>query len=113
MVRYGDYLEKRIDYLKFQDILDEILKNLIKKEKGLEINTSGIRYGLNSSHSNIDILKLYRELGDSIITIGSDAYNVKDLASDFNIACDLLTKAKFTDIAVYHNRKPEFIKLKL
>ena len=41
--------------------LDEILKLLILKDKGIEINTSGIRYGLGNPHPNIDILKRYKE----------------------------------------------------
>lgn len=108
---YGNVINK-INYDEFRDILDEILLVIINKDKGIEINTSGIRYGLNSVHPNIEILKRYKELGGKIITIGSDAHRVEDLASHFDIAIDLLEQSGFEEIAVYYNRKPDFIKIK-
>lgn len=112
VVRYGGYAEKKIDYQEFKEILDEILIQLIKKDKGIEINTSGIRYGLGNPHPNIDIVKRYKELGGKIITIGSDAHKVDDLAKDFDVAYELLKKAGFDEIAIFHHRKPDFIKIK-
>lgn len=112
VVRYGKYNNKRIEYNEFADILDEILKSLIKKEKGIEINTSGIRYGLGTAHPNIDIIKRYKQLGGKIITLGSDAHKIENLAQDFDIAYDLLESANINEIAIYHNRKPDFIKIK-
>ena len=85
VVRYGGYENKVIDYEEFRDILDAILAELIKKDKGIEINTSGIRYGLPNPHPNIDIIRRFKELGGKIITIGSDAHKVEDLAKDFNL----------------------------
>ncbi len=112
VVRYGGYSEKKIEYKEFNEILDEILISLIKKDKGIEINTSGIRYKLGSTHPNIDILKRYKELGGKIITMGSDAHKADDLAKDFNLALDILENVGFKEIAVYHCRKPDFIKIK-
>lgn len=112
VVRYGGYDNKKIDYEEFREVLDEILINLIKKEKGIEINTSGIRYGLGNPHPNIEILKRYKELGGKIITIGSDAHKVEDLGSYFDLAYDILEDVGFDEIAVFHNRKPSFIKIK-
>jgi len=112
VVRYGGYSSKEIEYKEFQEILDEILITLIKKDKGIEINTSGIRYGLPNPHPNKDILKRYKELGGKIITIGSDAHNTDQLAKDFTIAHDILTSLGITEIAVFHKRNPDFIRIK-
>lgn len=112
VVRYGGYVEKKIDYNEFKDILDEILISLINKDKGIEINTSGIRYGLGNPHPNIEILKRYKELGGKIITMGSDAHKIDDLAKDFDIALSMLEMVGFNEIAVYHNRKCDFVKIK-
>lgn len=112
VVRYGGYLEKKIDYNEFRDILDEILTLLVKKDKGIEINTSGIyKYKIGSPHPNIDIIKRYKELGGKIITIGSDAHKVDDLAKSFDQVYDLLEYLGIDEVAMYHNRKPDFIKL--
>lgn len=112
VVRYGEYKDKIISYEEFKEILDEILINLIRKDKGIEINTSGIRYGLSSPHPNIDIIKRYKKLGGKIITIGSDAHKISDLASQFSLVYDILESVGFNEVAVYHNRQPEFIKIK-
>lgn len=112
VVRYGGYGSKKIEYNEFYEILDEILNCLIKKDKGIEINTSGIRYGLGNPHPNIDILKRYKELGGKIITMGSDAHKTCDLASNFDVAFSILEEVGFEEVAIYHKRIPDFIKIK-
>ncbi|MBO5478148.1 MAG: histidinol-phosphatase HisJ family protein [Clostridia bacterium] len=111
IVRYGGYQEKTIQYSDYQDILDEILANIIKKEKGIEVNTSGYRYGLNMPHPNIEILTRYYQLGGRIITIGSDAHKVEDVCSNFEQASSILKKIGYENYAIFENRKPKFIKL--
>ena len=108
---YGNIINK-LNYSDFKELLDEILTLLLKNDKGIEINTSGIRYGLGYCHPNEEILKRYIELGGKIVTIGSDAHKSSDLARDFNKVYDLLDYLDINDIAVYHNRKPSFIKVK-
>lgn len=112
VVRYGGYDSKKIEYSEFKEILDEILTNLIKKDKGIEINTSGIRYGLGNPHPNVDVIKRYKELGGRIITMGSDAHKIQDLAKNFNEAFDILEDVGYKEIAIYHNRIPDFVKIK-
>lgn len=112
VIKYYGNVIKKIDYNEFKEILDEILLTIIKKDKGIEVNTSGIRYGLNNPHPNIEILKRYKELGGKIITIGSDAHQAEDLASYFDVGLDILEQSGFDKIAVYHNRKPDFVKIK-
>lgn len=108
---YGNVMTK-IDYQEFRELLDEILLLIIRTNKGIEINTSGIRYGLGTPHPNIEILKRYKELGGKIITIGSDAHKKEDLASNFDVAYDMLESVYFNNVVIYHNRQPEFIKIK-
>ena len=112
VVRYGDYGIQQINYNDYRDTLDAILMTLIRKDKGIEINTSGIRYGLGMPHPNMEIIKRYKELGGKIITVGSDAHQAKDLASYFEMAYGMLQLAGFDEVAVYHHRKPDFVKIK-
>ena len=111
VVRYGGYSEKEINYEEFKDILDKILIALISSGKGIEINTSGLRYNLPDMHPNKTIIKRYKDLGGSIITIGSDAHNSKDLADNFDRAYNILRECGFEEYTIFHSRKPEFIKL--
>lgn len=108
VVRYGGYGYKRIVYRDFAKILDDILAALIKKGKGIELNTSGYRYGLGYAHPNAEILQRYHDLGGKIITIGSDAHESKYLASHFDDAYDLLEKIGFKEIAIFRRRDPVF-----
>ncbi len=111
VVRYGGYSKKKIDYEEFSEILNEILLLLIKKDKGIEVNTSGLRYNLGNPHPNIDIIKRYKDLGGKIITVGSDAHKADDLVNNFNIVFDMLENIGVKEIAFYHNRKPDFYKI--
>lgn len=107
--RYGSYDNRILKYEEFKDIIDEILKLLIQKQKGIEINTSGFRYGLGYAHPKMEILKRYHQLGGEIITIGSGAHTPKDIASYFKEAYALLKACGFSAITVYRDRKPHWI----
>lgn len=111
IARYGGYENKKIKYIDYQEILDEILINIIKKGKGIEVNTSGYRYGLNNPHPNLEILTKYLELGGNIITIGSDAHKIQDMCAYFNETKQLLKQIGYKEYAIFENRKPKFIKL--
>lgn len=108
--RYGHYDNKVLNYLDYSDIIDEILKTLISKEKGIEINTSGFRYNLGQTHPQYPILKKYKELGGEIITVGSDAHRPDDIASNFETAYGLLEQAGFKYITLFEKQKPKFVR---
>ncbi|MDO9628751.1 MAG: histidinol-phosphatase HisJ family protein [Acholeplasmataceae bacterium] len=111
IIRYGGF-ENRSYLLKdYADILDQILTTIIKKGKGIEINTSGIRYGLGVLHPGIDLLKRYKELGGKIVTFGSDAHKVYDYYDGFEEAKKMLIEAGFEYITVFQKRIPEFVKI--
>ena len=111
IVRYGDFENKTIRYEDYKNILDEILSMIIKKGKGIELNTSGLRYKLSSMHPSREILTRYFELGGRIITIGSDAHKLTDLYADFDKAIVELKEIGFSEITTFKNRKPNFIKI--
>ena len=66
---------------KIQPLVEEILKIVIADGKGIEVNTSSHRYGLSDTTPSIDILKLYRKLGGTILTIGSDSHKPEHLGT--------------------------------
>ncbi|MBU3160447.1 histidinol-phosphatase HisJ family protein [Clostridium frigoris] len=109
--RYGNFANKTIRYDDYKNILDKILLMIINKGKGIELNTSGLRYKLNSMHPSREILKRYLELGGRIITIGSDAHVLKDLYADFDKAILQLKEIGFKEITTFKNRKSNFIKI--
>lgn len=109
--RHENFLERKLAINEYLDIIETVLNKIIDLGKGIEINTSGIRYGIRSFHPNTDILKLYKSLGGEIITFGSDAHKPDDICAYYKEAIELLKSIGFRFITIYRNRKPQFIKI--
>lgn len=107
--RYSDYEENTLHYKDYSDILDEIMEKLIEKGQGIEINTSGYKYGLGHTHPQLPMLKRYKELGGEIVTIGSDAHIPEFISDHFDKAYEMLKQAGFKAITTFKNRKPIFV----
>lgn len=101
----------RYSYLDYAEQLDEVLKTIIHSGKGIEINSSGYKYGLDRPHPESAIIKRYRELGGELITIGSDAHKPEHLCYDFEKVSEMLKALGFEYYAVFHQGKPVFEKL--
>ncbi|KNY26249.1 histidinol-phosphatase HisJ family protein [Pseudobacteroides cellulosolvens] len=108
--RYCNYDDKSLKYDDYCDVLDSILKGVIKKGKGIEVNTSGYRT-LGTPIPDLDIIKRYRELGGEIITTGSDAHAPEHIAYNFSTIKKALSDIGFNYIAHFENRKPLFEKI--
>ena len=94
---------------KVQDIIAEILKQAITDGKGIEVNTSSWHYGLSDTQPSRKILKLYKDLGGKIITVGSDAHSTKYLADHIKDAYAILKdEIGFTEFTTFDHMKPVF-----
>ncbi len=112
IARYGNYEDNSLHYEDFRDIIDQILRGVIERGQGIELNTSGIDYGLGSLNPQRAILSRYRELGGEIITIGSDAHKKSQLHRHFELALDYLKDSGFDYYTVFRERKPLMRKIK-
>lgn len=65
------------------DIIERILKRVIEKGKGIEVNTSSYRYNLPDLTPSRRILKMYYDLGGRILTMGSDTHRIEQLKDHF------------------------------
>ncbi|MGL6107193.1 histidinol-phosphatase HisJ family protein [Romboutsia sp.] len=111
IIRYAIYEDNKLAYSDYKNVIDEVLKNIISSGKGIELNTSGYRYGLDSIHPNVDIVKRYKELGGEIITVGSDSHRAIDVCKDFDKAYDMLSYLGFKYVCLFKNRAPIFLPL--
>ncbi len=102
---------KDYDFKRVESLIDDILSTIIQNNKGIELNTSGLRYNLGFMHPKTDLLKRYKALGGTILTLGSDAHSVKDLTADFQEAIDTLKTIGFTSITQFKNRTPYSISI--
>lgn len=88
------------------DLINEILSKLIQLNKGIELNTGGLKYGLGHPNPHENILHRYYELGGEILTIGSDAHETKHLAYDFGLVVPILKKCGFASYTEFKKRTP-------
>jgi len=111
VTRYGPNQNKYYSYEKYADVIDEILRLLIAKDKGIEVNTAGIKYGLGVPHPTPAILKRYRELGGEIVTLGADAHKPEHVGYAFDQVPQILKDAGFEYYTVFTARVPSFYKI--
>lgn len=111
IVRYGPNKNRNYSYAKYADVFDEILKQLIKLQIAMEINTGGFHYGLGEPNPCTDIIRRYRELGGELITIGADAHTPEKIGYAFDKAAQVLTDCGFHYYTVYNERKAHFLPL--
>lgn len=98
-----------VPYEEHREIIDEILKVLVRKGKGLEMNTSGVdRAG--DFLPGPQMVRRFRELGGEIVTVGSDAHRANRVGQYSHEACEIL-KDVFGYVCTFAERKPVFHKL--
>ncbi len=110
IVRYSPTKYENYSYGKYSDIIDEILRTLINKEKGLDVNTKSMYSNSPSTEPNPsrDILMRYLELGGEIITLGSDAHYAEQVGGAFEQTASILKDCGFKYYATFNSRMPEF-----
>ena len=97
---------------KVRDIIAEILTLAIRDGKGIELNTSSWHYGLADTQPSRAILRLYRDLGGTILTIGSDAHTPKYVADHMQDAYAILRdEIGFREFCTFEKMRPVFHKL--
>ncbi len=95
--------------LRYEDhrsIMDEIMGELVKRGKGMELNTSGIdRCG--GPLPTLDYFQRFYELGGRIVTVGSDAH---DTARTGQYTHEMVAELKkiFGYVCTFEDRKPIF-----
>lgn len=92
-----------------KDMIAEILKLAIADNKGIELNTSSWHYGLSDTQPSRAILKLYKDLGGKIITVGSDAHVTRFLADHLDDAYAILRdEIGFVEFCTFNHMTPIF-----
>lgn len=108
ILRYGKNKADNFKMTDYQDIFEEIFKIIVQNGRGIEINTGSLYKNLDFPHPHRDILKLYKDAGGEIITIGSDAHNPKYIGYGFDVAKDLLISSGFKYYCTFSKQHPEF-----
>ncbi len=98
-----------VPYEQHRELIDEILKVLVQKGKGLEMNTSGVdRCG--GFLPTADYFRRFKELGGEIVTVGSDAHHADRVGQYSHEACQILRDI-FGYVCTFEDRNPIFHRL--
>ncbi|MBQ7503995.1 MAG: histidinol-phosphatase HisJ family protein [Ruminococcus sp.] len=100
----------RPDLDEYAGVIDNILKTLVKRDKALEINTSGLRT-IGITMPDINIIKRFKELGGKYVTIGSDAHSVSKLGYGIEKGIEIAKTCGFDYFTVFENRQPELVQI--
>lgn len=113
ITRYARYDDRTLRYNNHTDVFEAILKEIIARGKGFEINTGSFRDkpGISTAEYDITILKRYRELGGDLICLGSDAHNTDYIGYKFSYFRNIMLEAGFANVVHYENRKPVYTKI--
>ena len=101
VVRYGPSAGKNYRASDYMDIIDEILKILVRRDKALEVNTKPYVKGFSQPNPDREILIRYRELGGKLLTVGADAHVPEGIGFGFGRVAGLIRGCGFDSIAVY------------
>ena len=93
------------DYTKISEVTDYLLETIIRNNKALEINTSGLRQDIGRTMPDENIIRRYRELGGKLITIGSDSHSAYDVGAGIKDGVALAKKCGFNEVTFYVNRE--------
>lgn len=107
MIKRYDQLGAYPD-IEVKEIITKILKQVIKNGKGIEINTSSFRYELDDLTPSRYILQLYKDLGGSIITIGSDTHEQSHVGCKIEFVKEELKKIGFKYFCTFEKMEPIF-----
>lgn len=90
----------------YEEQLHLLLTSMIEKGISLEVNSSGLRQKIGEPLPNAAILQKYRELGGTMVSLGSDSHNTKDLGKGIKECTQLLSDLGFTHITYFRKRQP-------
>ncbi|WLV25114.1 histidinol-phosphatase HisJ family protein [Aciduricibacillus chroicocephali] len=92
----------------FHELIGEIFNVIIPRGQGIELNTSGYRYGLGGGMPSTDILRLYKECGGEVLTLGSDSHVAETVAYKFKESLKLFQDIGFKYVTTFNDMKPTF-----
>lgn len=101
-----------VDMNKYSDVCDAIFEELIKSDKALEINTSGLFMDMKDTLPNISFVKRYKQLGGEYITLGSDSHYANRVCQGIEQGLDIARAAGFDFVTVFEKRQPRLIEIK-
>ena len=103
MHRYVTLAGKKLDFKPYYEKIEAIYRALISLDVALEINVSTIWKGLGISMPTMELLKLYKDCGGRLITIGTDAHAPVNLGKAVRKGYAILETVGFHEVLTVQN----------
>jgi len=95
-----------VDLKEFEPNIKEILQTVIDKNIGIEVNSSGLRQKCGMSFPTKEYVQMYKDLGGTIISVGSDAHATDQLGKNIQDCIDMIKSCGFEYLTYFVNRQP-------
>ena len=97
---------READIMHYADLVDEVLRAVIRRDKTLEINTSGLNSGWGHTMPEFDVIQRYQQLGGQRICVGSDAHASRNAGKGLPETVQRLIALGFEKQTIYRKRCP-------
>lgn len=93
------------------ELIDEVLKTVIRKGRAIELNGSGLRKPQPYIDPDLILAKRYRDLGGRYLTISTDAHDTQFVAFGIDLLEDMARTAGFSKLTVFQKHEPFLVTL--
>lgn len=93
------------------DLIDEIFRTVIQKDKAIELNGSGLRKPQPYIDPDLILIKRYREMGGRNLTISTDAHDTKYLGFGLDLLEDMARTAGFAELTWFEKHELRKVRL--
>ena len=99
------------DLTPHHSLIDEILRTVIKKDKALELNGSGLRKPQPYIDPDLSLIRRYYDLGGRNLTISTDAHDTQYLGYGIDLLEDMARAVGFTELTWFEKHEIQKVKL--
>ena len=92
-----------------KDIISECLEEMIKRDMTMEVSSAGLRQRPREMYPNIEILKLYKEIGGENVTFASDSHAPSQTSIFNKEIYDILKEIGFDKISIFNKKVKSFV----
>ncbi|MBQ9151998.1 MAG: histidinol-phosphatase HisJ family protein [Clostridia bacterium] len=103
MHRYITLAGKTLDFKPYYGKIEHIYRELMARDIALELNVSTLWKGLGISMPTMELLKLYKDCGGKLITIGTDAHAPVNLGKAIRKGYAILETVGFHEVLTVQN----------
>lgn len=100
-----------MDITPHKEKLEYLFSLAIKNDVALELNTSTLYKGLGFTMPTVDVMKMYRECGGRLITIGSDTHTPNNIGRGIAESIGMLQDIGFDSLLCVKDGKKQLVKI--